>query len=72
DRLLLYALYFPRYVELGLITQPMAMNIFVIKVRAAHIKLADMFRRVAPFIVSDLIRLIILIAFPIISLGLLN
>ena len=59
-------------VELGLITTPMGMNIFVIKAMAPHIKLADMFKGVAPFIVSDLIRLVILIAFPVISLGLLS
>ena len=59
-------------VELGLITPPMGMNIFVIKAMAPHIKLADMFRGVAPFIVSDLIRLILLVAFPVISIGLLN
>ncbi|CAM4080973.1 TRAP transporter large permease [Psychrobacter arenosus] len=59
-------------VELGLITPPMGMNIFVIKAMAPHIKLADMFKGVAPFIVSDLIRLVILIAFPVISLGLLS
>ncbi len=59
-------------VELGLITPPMGMNIFVIKAMAPHIKLADMFRGVAPFIVSDLIRLVLLVAFPVISLGLLK
>lgn len=59
-------------VELGLITPPMGMNIFVIKAMAPHIKLADMFRGVAPFIVSDIIRLVILVAFPAISLVLLN
>ncbi|MCS4533256.1 TRAP transporter large permease [Neisseria montereyensis] len=58
-------------VELGLITPPMGMNIFVIKAMAPHIKLADMFKGVTPFIISDFIRLAILIAFPIISLGLL-
>lgn len=59
-------------VELGLITPPMGMNIFVIKAMAPHIKLSDMFKGVAPFIVSDLLRLIILVAFPVISLGLLS
>ena len=59
-------------VELGLITPPMGMNIFVIKAAAPHIKLADMFRGVAPFIVSDLVRLVVLIAFPAISLVLLS
>ncbi len=57
-------------VELGLITPPMGMNIFVIKAVAPHIKLSDMFKGVAPFIVSDLCRLAILVAFPILSTGL--
>lgn len=59
-------------VELGLITPPMGMNIFVIKAMAPHIKLSEMFKGVMPYIVSDLIRLVILIAFPVISIGLLN
>ncbi|MBO1532018.1 TRAP transporter large permease [Psychrobacter sp. F1192] len=59
-------------VELGLITPPMGMNIFVIKAVAPHIKLSEMFRGVAPFIVSDFVRLAILLAFPVISLGLLG
>ena len=59
-------------VELGLITPPMGMNIFVIKAMAPHIKLSDMFKGVTPFIVSDLVRLVILVAFPAISLILLS
>ncbi len=59
-------------VELGLITPPMGMNIFVIKAMAPHIKLADMFKGVTPFIVSDLVRLAILVAFPVLSIGLLG
>ncbi len=57
-------------VELGLITPPMGMNIFVIKAMAPHIKLSKMFKGVSPFIVSDLCRLAILVAFPILSTGL--
>jgi len=59
-------------VELGLITPPMGMNIFVIKAMAPHIKLSEMFKGVTPFIISDLLRLVILIAFPVISIGLLK
>lgn len=59
-------------VELGLITPPMGMNIFVIKAMAPHIKLSDMFKGVTPFIVSDVIRLVVLVAFPSISLVLLS
>lgn len=56
-------------VELGLITPPIGMKIFVIKVMAPYIKLADMFIVVILFIISQFIRLAMLIAFPIISLG---
>jgi len=44
----------------------------VIKAMAPHIKLSDMFKGVAPFIVSDVVRLAILVASPAISLVLLN
>lgn len=59
-------------VELGLITPPMGMNIFVIKAMAPHIKLSDMFKGVMPFIISDLVRLAVLVIFPVLSIGLLN
>ncbi len=59
-------------VELGLITPPMGMNIFVIKAMAPHIKLGDMFKGVFPFIISDLCRLVLLVAFPILSTVLLK
>lgn len=54
-------------VELGLITPPVGMNVFVIKAMAPHVGLGEIFRGVAPFIVSDFIRLALLIAFPILS-----
>ena len=59
-------------VELGLITPPMGMNIFVIKAMAPHIKLGEMFKGVTPFIISDVIRLVVLVSFPSISLALLS
>lgn len=51
-------------VELGLITPPVGMNVFVIKATANHLSLGEIFRGVTPFIVSDVVRLILLIAFP--------
>ncbi|WP_111415015.1 TRAP transporter large permease [Billgrantia lactosivorans] len=58
-------------VELGLITPPVGMNVFVIKAMAPHVGLGEIFRGVAPFIVSDLLRLSLLLAFPILSLWML-
>ncbi|WP_447927426.1 MULTISPECIES: TRAP transporter large permease [unclassified Vreelandella] len=54
-------------VELGLITPPVGMNVFVIKAMAPHVGLGEIFKGVAPFIVSDFIRLALLIAFPVLS-----
>jgi tripartite ATP-independent transporter DctM subunit len=57
-------------VELGLIHPPVGMNIFVIKSVVEDVKISTIFYGVLPFIVTDLIRLVILIAFPIIALWL--
>jgi len=57
-------------VELGLIHPPVGMNIFVIKSVVEDVKMSTMFYGVMPFIVTDLLRLVILIAFPIIALWL--
>ncbi|SHL21832.1 TRAP transporter large permease [Halomonas caseinilytica] len=54
-------------VELGLITPPVGMNVFVIKAMAPHVGLGEIFRGVAPFIVSDFVRLAVLIAFPVLT-----
>jgi len=55
-------------VELGLIHPPVGMNIFVIKSVVEDVKISTIFYGVLPFIVTDILRLIILIAFPIIAL----
>ncbi|PSJ21141.1 C4-dicarboxylate ABC transporter permease [Halomonas sp. ND22Bw] len=51
-------------VELGLITPPVGMNVFVIKAMAPHVSLGEIFRGVSPFIASDFLRLALLILFP--------
>ncbi|MDO9059936.1 MAG: TRAP transporter large permease subunit, partial [Bradyrhizobium sp.] len=57
-------------VELGLITPPVGMNVFVIKSVIPDASFATIFRGVAPFVFTDVIRLVILIAFPILALWL--
>jgi tripartite ATP-independent transporter DctM subunit len=51
-------------VELGLIHPPVGMNIFVIKSVLKDIKISTIFIGVIPFIITDLIRLVILVIFP--------
>ena len=57
-------------VELGLITPPIGMNVFVIKGIARDVPLETIFRGVTPFIVAQVILILILIAFPQIALWL--
>ena len=55
-------------VELGLIHPPVGMNVFVIKSVVPDVKFSTIFYGVLPFIVTDLIRLVLLISFPILAL----
>jgi TRAP-type C4-dicarboxylate transport system permease large subunit len=57
-------------VELGLIHPPVGMNVFVIKSVVQDVSFTTIFRGVIPFVLTDLLRLVILIAFPIIALWL--
>jgi tripartite ATP-independent transporter DctM subunit len=57
-------------VELGLIHPPVGMNIFVIKSVVEDAKISTIFYGVLPFIITDILRLILLIAFPILALWL--
>jgi C4-dicarboxylate transporter DctM subunit len=54
-------------VELGLIHPPVGMNVFVIKSVVKDVSFATIFRGVIPFVATDLLRLVILIAFPLLA-----
>ena len=54
-------------VELALIHPPVGMIVFVIKSVVKDVSFATILRGVAPFIVTDLIRLVLLVAFPILA-----
>ena len=55
-------------VELGLIHPPVGMNVFVIKSVIPEISFSEIFRGVLPFILTDLLRLAVLIVFPVLAL----
>jgi tripartite ATP-independent transporter DctM subunit len=55
-------------VEVGLITPPVGMNLFIINSMSPTTKLSDTYRGVLPFVISDVVRTIILVAFPSITL----
>ncbi|ALV26310.1 C4-dicarboxylate ABC transporter permease [Pannonibacter phragmitetus] len=57
-------------VEVGLITPPVGMNLFIINGLAKDIPIGDTFRGAMPFVVTDLVRTVILVLFPPITLAL--
>jgi C4-dicarboxylate transporter, DctM subunit len=59
-------------VEIGLISPPIGMICFVINKMVPDVGLSNIFKGVTPFIISDIIRLSLLLAFPAISLFLVN
>ena len=57
-------------VEVGLITPPVGMNLFIINGVARDIPMVKTYRGVTPFVLSDLVRVGILVAFPALTLWL--
>jgi len=57
-------------VELGLITPPVGMNVFVINAMAKGVPMRATFKGVLPFFLAELVRVALLIAFPGIALWL--
>lgn len=57
-------------VELGLITPPVGMNVFVISALAKDTPMIETFKGVIPFFMAEIVRVILLIAFPVLTLWL--
>lgn len=59
-------------VEVGLITPPVGLNLFIINSMAPGVPIAHTYRGVLPFVASDLVRTAILVMFPAITLWLIR
>jgi tripartite ATP-independent transporter DctM subunit len=55
-------------VEIGLIAPPVGLNVYVVNSLARDVPMAETYRGVLPFLVSDAVRITLLIAFPALSL----
>ncbi|MGR3623472.1 TRAP transporter large permease [Pseudophaeobacter sp.] len=55
-------------VEVGLITPPVGMNLFIINAMDRKTKMIDTYKAVMFFVASDIVRVIILVMFPVITL----
>ena len=62
-----YAIILTVNMTMALITPPVGMNVFVLKSVVKDVQLSTVFSGVMPFVVTDLIRLTILILFPILA-----
>lgn len=51
-------------VEIGLITPPVGMNVFIISSMAKNVPMKEIFKYVMPFLASDLLRIMLLVFFP--------
>ncbi len=54
--------------EISFITPPVGMNVMVLKNLLPDVKMQTLYRGVIPFVVADVFRLAVLLAFPVISL----
>jgi tripartite ATP-independent transporter DctM subunit len=57
-------------VEVGLIAPPVGLNVYVVNSLAREVPMGDTYRRVFIFLASDVLRIAVLFAFPIVSLWL--
>ena len=57
-------------IEIGMITPPIGMNVFVLYGVAKTVPLRTIFAGIVPFLCADLVRLAIIVLFPIITLWL--
>ncbi|BCX17079.1 MAG: C4-dicarboxylate ABC transporter permease [Geminicoccaceae bacterium] len=57
-------------VELGLVTPPVGLNLFIIGSLAPNVPMRETVRGVLPFLASEGIRILLLLAFPLLTLGL--
>jgi C4-dicarboxylate transporter, DctM subunit len=59
-------------VELGMITPPMGLNLFIISGLAVNVPHPQIYRGVSPFIATEIVRVLLVIAFPSLSYGLVS
>ena len=61
-----------RVCEIGLITPPVGLNVYIIRGVAKDVPMQTIFRGIAPFLIADVLHVVLLVAFPQLSLFLPN
>jgi TRAP-type C4-dicarboxylate transport system permease large subunit len=57
-------------VQIGLVAPPVGLNVYVVNGVARDVPMAETYRGVLPFLVSDVLRVTLLVFFPALSLWL--
>jgi TRAP-type C4-dicarboxylate transport system permease large subunit len=57
-------------VSIGMIAPPIGMNVYVVNSMAKEVPMSETYKGVMPFLVWDAIRVVLLLCFPVICLGL--
>jgi tripartite ATP-independent transporter DctM subunit len=65
-----FGIFLVRTMEIGFVTPPVGMNVYVIHGIARDIPLSTIFRGICPFLAADLLHLALLVAFPALALAL--
>ena len=56
-------------VEVGLITPPVGLNVFIINSFAKDVPMTQTYKGVVPFLLSDAVRVVLLVLFPALTLS---
>jgi tripartite ATP-independent transporter DctM subunit len=67
-----FGIFLVRAMEIGFVHPPIGMNLYVIQGVAPDVPLSRVFKGVLPFLLADLVHLVLLVAFPVIAMGLLR
>jgi C4-dicarboxylate transporter, DctM subunit len=67
-----FGIFLVRAMEIGFVHPPIGMNLYVIQGVAPDVPLTRVFKGVVPFLLADLVHLVLLILFPVIAMGLLD
>jgi len=70
DKAIWFGILILMVVEIGLITPPVGMNVYIISSLAKDVPMMVTFRGVVPFLISDAVRVTLLVFFPVLSLAL--
>jgi len=68
----LFGILVTKTTEIGVITPPVGLNVFVVKSAVPEIDIGDAFRGCLPFVLMEFLLMGLLILFPVLSLGLLS